>query len=210
MKVSFVLPAVLVFLVLESRAATVSSVISPLVLNDGDTAEINLNESLGPVLDTTIELEVDANDLGSNSILNFVDGPGSQVATIGAGSTDALRLDVGDSVGPTLNFANAAISFEGASENATFGLVSGEWGGGAVGYVGLQFDIAGSTHYGFVRVSWFPDNDRTTSDSFAVIDQIGYNIVPGEPAVIPEFIPEPSSMLLLVLGGLPLAFSRRR
>lgn len=191
------------------HAATVSSTISPIVLGDGDITFININSTFGSPLDAISDLRVSVRDLGQNGVLNVQGVSGSQVSNVAPGSSSAQRYAVGDSVGPSLSYAGTTVNLNAAIDNASFGISLGQWGGGETGYIGLRFNAAGSVHYGFVRLSWFPDDNQFASDSFAVIDQIGFNTTPGEPAVILP-IPEPSSALLLLLAGLPIAMVRRR
>lgn len=74
---------------------------------------------------------------------------------------------------------------------------------GQSGYVGIEFQLASGTHYGWVRIS--------ESESYGVgglVTAWGYETSPGVPVAMG--MPEPSVMPLLGLGGMLLLFFRRR
>ena len=72
----------------------------------------------------------------------------------------------------------------------------------ASGFVGLQFDIGGSLHYGWAEISGV-GGDLT-------LHAFGYNDEAGAPSVAGGVIPEPSSIMLLAAGALGLGFWRKR
>jgi len=209
----WVLPSFLSFAVSGFLSAgTVVTTFSPIRVDQSAAVALNLNASLGPSLDTSNDLEFLVEDLGGSSFLSVLGLSGAQVAISEGDVADlAFLFNEGDSVGPGSLFPAEETGLE--TELATdiiFGgiplLSQGEWGGGGSGYLGLSFQINEETHYGFVRVTWNPDNDGTDNSSFAVIDKIGYNTVAGEPAIIPE----PSSAILGLFALVPFALVRRR
>lgn len=82
---------------------------------------------------------------------------------------------------------------------------------GSRGVVGIQFQIGGSTHYGWADISGTvgatPGDANNATGPGGVLHAFGYNDTPGA-ATTP--VPEPSSMLLLAAGAAGLAGWRRR
>lgn len=186
-----------------SSAATIVTTMSPVRVGEVSSTRINLNALLGPVLDTTDDLEIRAQDFGSTAFLIALGIPDAQIAVDGGSLSLVSRFAEGDSIGSDLNFGGGYVSL---AWDSSLGSSLGEWSGGASGYLGLSFQIADNTHYGFVRISWFPGGDSGTSTSYAVIDKIGYNSVAGEPALIPE----PSTGLLVMFSLASFVLGRRR
>ena len=77
---------------------------------------------------------------------------------------------------------------------------SGEFVGG-INYLGVEFDISGQTHYGWVEIESSPIGTRAWIHRWAYETEPGVGIIAG--------IPEPSAMLLVLFGG-ALGLSRRR
>ena len=78
----------------------------------------------------------------------------------------------------------------------------GNWSDGVTGFVGIQFDLGGSTHYGWAEIT------RDTTALTATLHSFGYNDTPGEGAT--AGVPEPSGMALLAAGAAGLGMLRRR
>ena len=186
------------------KGATLSTSITPVTTSEGGAPLlINLNATLGPVNDVTNELRLTVQDLNFSSNLNGQSQGSASIASIS--SFQAQRFEVGDSVGPTLSFSDEFLAL--GLDVVGVGSAN-EWGGGLTGYLGIEFEIAGATHYGFARVIWSPDNDSLATTSFVTVDQVGYNTVANAPAIIP--IPEPSSVMLLFGVGIASLVRRRR
>lgn len=184
-------------------AATVVTTNPPVRSDQASPARVNLNSSLGPTLDLVDDLEIVVQDFGSTAFLIARGIPSAQVATDGGNQDLVKLLSEGDSVDSTLNFESG---FGSLAWDSSFGSSLGEWSGGGTGYLGLRFEIAGSRHYGFVRITWFPQETLGDSSAYSVVDKIGYNSSPEEPA----FIPEPFTSLMVALSVLSLALGRRR
>ncbi len=117
----------------------------------------------------------------------FVCTSGTNAATLGpSASVDSNRLFGFNPAYPsTGNYCNIG-NFEGTTGKS----------------VGLRFDIAGNTHYGWAQV------DVGAGFSDATLTMFGYNDAPGASSHIP--VPEPSSLGLLAFGAAGLARRRRK
>ncbi|WP_428387015.1 PEP-CTERM sorting domain-containing protein [Mucisphaera sp.] len=73
---------------------------------------------------------------------------------------------------------------------------------GTGGYIGFQFDIDGSTHYGWAQV------DVTLTPQEAVITGYAYESTPNT-GIVAGAIPEPTSLALLAAGAGALGLRRR-
>lgn len=187
-----------------SSGATIVTTVSPVRIDgaSGNTL-FNLNASLGPLLDTTDDLLVVVEEFDTTAFVVARGFSGAQVATDGGSLSLARLFTEGDSIDSAQFFESGFVSL---GWDSSLGFSLGEWGSGGVGYLGLRFEIDGSFHFGFVRLSWFPDGDAVSRSSYAVVDKFGYNSVSGESA----FIPEPSAGLLVGLSLALIALRRRR
>lgn len=74
---------------------------------------------------------------------------------------------------------------------------------GKTGYMGLQFDADGETHFGWVHMTAYDEFPGMTIHSWAYETVSGQGIVAGA-------IPEPSSGILTVIGALSVWFLRKK
>lgn len=111
----------------------------------------------------------------------------------------ASNFSPGNSIDSASTF-NILAYFDGHGSNAP------KWSN-ATSYVGVKFDIAGATHYGWVEVT-------TNSDTSVItLVRAGYNATAGAAALVgsPAAVPEPAtSAALLALGAAGLAAYRQR
>lgn len=126
------------------------------------------------------------------------------------GFPTASRLRLGDAVSAANTF-----SIAGFEQGNLFFYVSTDTPppsgnfGGRTGYVGLRFDAADGTHFGFAQVTVKGLNDPTHPFDLT-IGTVGYETVPGRPLNIIA-IPEPASLLAVAgLGGAVLIARVRR
>jgi len=184
-----------------ANSAVVLTDVAPVVVsNNVSGTSFNLNPGGEATGDSTFDFQLQVLDFGPGAFLNVLNtAAGTQAPA--PNNNEALMLGVGDSIGPS-NFYSDPISgaFLASESSGT-----GSWLGGDTGYLGFEFQIAGATHYGFARVEWAPDDAGTTS--IAIVDQVGYETVPGQIAVIP--VPEPSTVLLSAVAGVVMLRRRR-
>jgi hypothetical protein len=74
---------------------------------------------------------------------------------------------------------------------------------GAEGLMGIEFEISGNTHYGWLRLTLHPDTGAAILRDYAYESEPGVGIIAGA-------IPEPSTILLLSLGALGILWRKSR
>jgi PEP-CTERM motif len=134
----------------------------------------------------------------STSQARFIVAP-----TIGGEYSSAARLAGGQFVGPGGNFNNPS-NFNQVGTMASYNGYFGEWNLGDTGYVGLHFNSAGQTYYGWAHVH-INANASVTLLDFAYENTPGTGLVTG---VVPE--PSTLSVLLLAAGASGMTAYRRR
>lgn len=101
-----------------------------------------------------------------------------------ATSADILQLAVGDMVSDALAFSSGAefLFFSGNNWDGSIDINVGEEWLGNDSYIGLRFDLAGETHYGWMRVYLYqPDFDELP---VLKVKEYAYNATPDAPAPI--------------------------
>ena len=70
-------------------------------------------------------------------------------------------------------------------------------------YLGVEFQIAGQTHYGWVQIDVNDEANEATINGYAYEDVAGAAIHAGT-------VPEPGSLAMLAIGAAGIAARRRR
>jgi len=112
--------------------------------------------------------------------------PGNQIAGQSTGRFHnnllASALSAGAQVGPKgRKFVDAAVMYECTSASGS-GQCLGSWEGGKARYLGLKFQIAGQTHYGWARLRvdfYFEKGKRITG----LLTGYAYETIPNKPII---------------------------
>ena len=189
----------------SSFGAIVVTDIDPVTVTGGVAVNFNLNPGASGSLDSVDDIFIFVTDFGADGSLLTAAGLSSNTIAVESGSAlfEAVQFQAGNTIGASQTFGGSAgDSPPTNSRLATEGFGStGPWSGGNTGYLGVNFDISGEEHFGFVRISWQPDA------AVAVIDQVGFQDIAGADVTV---VPEPSSILLLSLVGGGAILRRRR
>lgn len=184
----------------EAKAAVITTDIDP----DFTLGSYDLDLDNNGTTDFTF-----SRTLGSGA---FVDGGSNAVLTDGfptKGTTFAAALGAGTTIGPNpfLFTSGSSALFVDIDFGPPFGIKQiGPWTGPIDAFIGLQFDIGGNTHYGWVEAN--ADGGNVTLERYAYEDQANTPIV--TPALATA-VPEPGSLALLATGAAGLlALGRRR
>ncbi|WP_309386002.1 PEP-CTERM sorting domain-containing protein [Cerasicoccus frondis] len=122
-----------------------------------------------------------------------------QPARTGTGNLDAIvNLAPGSIVDGSLNFSSGF----GGSQNEHLGVSLDQFQIGETGYLGFQFDIDGSIHFGFMRVQ------LGNADTGGMILDWTYESTPNTGVTV---VPEPGHYAVMIgLLGLGIVLWRRR
>lgn len=128
-------------------------------------------------------------------------------AVSGDGFPAASRLAVGDTISETSLFSFAAFDQGNLFFFTSFDPPSGNFGG-AQGVIGLRFESAGGTRFGFAEVA-VNALDAAVDPLNLTILRVGYEDAPGAAISIAD-VPTPSSLALFAVGAIALGAGLRR
>lgn len=153
---------------------------------------VDLNGDAAPEFDIQQnENIVKAADIASGNALALDGGSPTRVANLPAGSLIGPALTFGTPGGDQLTGTDAG------NPTGNFQVSDGP------GYIGVRFQVAGNTHYGFVGYQGTGAENSTNGRVFA----LGYETTPDTALTA---VPEPNSLALLAAGAAGVARFRRR
>ena len=135
------------------------------------------------------------NDLNpqGNAVVGHEDGDPS-----GKPGTYASALASGELIDASRGFVSSPVTVLSGKEASTYGEFFAPHA-----FIGLQFDISGSTHYGWVET-------RASGPDLTLV-RAGYETEAETGITTPDFVlPEPGSLALLAAGAAGIAALRRR
>jgi hypothetical protein len=199
----FVLP-------MTSNAAVITheSDIDLSVLNDGGvlSAQLDVDGDTHPdFLFSAWDVLVDAED-GIYTRGTLIEPFGSNaIVTSVKESAFASALNSGDFIGPTSDLASSKQKLLKNVGNDFANINLGFWPNDLTQtrVVGLQFDIGGSTHYGWAEVG------VQLGSANLIVGQVAYENIADTPIAV-SGVPEPSSMALMLAGAAGVAALKRR
>lgn len=162
------------------------------IAEDGATPDINLNNT------GYFEVSIITTSGGSANMqirAAYESSTGSIILT-SAGSYYVQGFDAGELIDSNSNIASGGVN---VAANNNYNFFSGDQK-----YIGVSFEIAGETHYG-----WIGFEIDSTSPLHGIVRDYAYESVPDTGIVAGE-IPEPNTLALLAAGAGALACGRRR
>jgi hypothetical protein len=153
--------------------------------------------------DTINEFDIQSDISGSNARIKATDY-GLGAGTVRAGDTAPANLPAGTLIGP------GSGTFSSSGLDTLTGIESGNPAGhfqvsDGPGYLGVQFQIAGETHYGYVGY----EGTGAQNSANGHIYSLGYETV-ANTAIAAGAVPEPGSVTMLAAGAAGVSVYRRR
>lgn len=165
--------------------------------------QVPFNNSSGFLLDLDFNGIVDATLLSNGSDFFARAEDSNELLALGS---SVVPLSYGEAIGSSpensASWEGGTSYFSSCQNSGGTSICIGLWATAETSdaYFGLQFDIDGQTHYGWVHLI----------NTFFVTGHItewAYATEPGVP-VFAGVVPEPATILLLLFGGLGIAFTR--
>jgi hypothetical protein len=194
-----------------TAALTASTATAAVVYWNPSDQTVNIEETASFNMLTGAVSPGGSADAGSFLLVNessnhvFMNGTTSRANAFAVGTAGSRlgKLSEGDAISDSNDFALGEypeFEFEDGSDYP--------WNDGGTGYVGLRFDIAGQTHYGWAQFTYDDAADTLTLLDFAYENTAGASILAGNTGVIPE--PGSAALLMALASGAVAAYRRRR
>jgi hypothetical protein len=150
------------------------------------------------------DFSLGASNFAYNNVLS-VAGTKSNHEMLIAGNSYPARLVHNDKIDNTQTFGTASLLTQEGSD--------GNWNAGGQGFLGMIFEISGTTHYGWAEITLGNVTDAEGLP-YVTLNRFGYNDVAGEGILAGQTaVPEPAAMVpmaLLALGAAGFARYRQR
>ena len=141
-------------------------------------------------------------------------------ATAATSTANAQQLSAGQSIGPSGIFggsssaiAQGTLTFAavtgGVATTASATTKTGLWTQNVNGFLGVQFQHANATHYGWIRLNFEDTDNDGQLDRITAIDW-AYQATEGFGIRAGQTVPEPTPLALLAAGAVGIAGFRRK
>jgi hypothetical protein len=155
-------------------------------LNDDDTVDFTITHVFGVSLPFLFG-DLSVTGTGTNGVVGFYDSVGER--------TFASALDGSQVIAGNLTFQSNAEMASASKKIKVDEDVDGPWAGANNKFLGLRFDIGGSDHFGWARLS-------VGEDASATIHDWAYESVAGASIHALAAVPESGSLGVLAMGAL--------
>jgi hypothetical protein len=184
------------------------------VITRGGTYKLDVNHD--GTTDFTLNDTYKSTTSGFYAILSAAPAPGNGLEGWTGGKAWAFALKPGAAIGPRHYFpANALVEAASLAGSLYYG---GSWVNVKNRYIGLQFQIAGKTHYGWARLSVQVVNRSSIS---ATLTGYAYETIPGKPihagqttatdeTTVSQSVPQSPTLAMLAMGAPALSIWRRK
>lgn len=229
----------------SSMMVMMSQAEAAIVFNGGDAPPISVNNGVGTFIGSEgtgfQQFDMDGDGNNDFAIWNYSSGNNGMAvaygvysgtnAAFGAGSDDLPKLSAGFTLGTTISTGSWTNSVMSSGNDIVYsdGGAGAGWTGGVneVGFVGVRFENASGTHYGWICLQ----SDPTPGSSLIRVNGYAYEDTPdasiqvgqtatgsfactttgaAPPVAVPVMAPVMYGLASLALGGLGLAGLRRR
>ena len=145
---------------------------------------------------TTISFDLNNDGQLDFGIENYL---GTDIGVYGEGSNHRVAQVSGDYLATLFGAGELIDSLSGFGNNTSYGGLDAFFD--TRGFVGIEFDLAGSTHYGYLDIGVDVATKKVTVYGGAYESQAGLGV---------SVVPEPTGLGLLALGAVGIAAWRKR